>query len=132
MWGVAIAVFLVTFAIIGFGISLLLLRNCDFHRRRNSSCETTEEEAMELVPHITLNPSFNIDMLEYIEASDDGGGASQAVLNQIQAVTSAAAAESDEVNLVNSPARRGRIGAAAASSAGNSSKESSSPARPNG
>ena len=23
---------------------------------------------MELVPHITLNPSFNIDMLEYIEA----------------------------------------------------------------
>ena len=22
---------------------------------------------MELVPHITLNPSFNIDMLEYIE-----------------------------------------------------------------
>ena len=26
-----------------------------------------DEEAMELVPHITLNPSFNIDMLEYIE-----------------------------------------------------------------
>ena len=25
---------------------------------------------MELVPHITLNPSFNIDMLEYIEASE--------------------------------------------------------------
>ena len=26
---------------------------------------------MELVPHITLNPSFNIDMLEYLEAEDD-------------------------------------------------------------
>ena len=26
---------------------------------------------MELVPHITLNPSFNIDMLEYIEPSPD-------------------------------------------------------------
>ena len=25
---------------------------------------------MELVPHITLNPSFNIDMLEFIEATD--------------------------------------------------------------
>jgi hypothetical protein len=25
---------------------------------------------MELVPHITLNPSFNIDMLEYIEAEN--------------------------------------------------------------
>ncbi len=32
---------------------------------------TEEEEAMELVPHITLNPSFNIDMLEYLEAEDD-------------------------------------------------------------
>jgi len=26
---------------------------------------------MELVPHITLNPSFNIDMLEYLEAEED-------------------------------------------------------------
>ena len=26
---------------------------------------------MELVPHITLNPSFNIDMLEYLEAEDE-------------------------------------------------------------
>jgi hypothetical protein len=26
---------------------------------------------MELVPHITLNPSFNIEMLEFIEANDD-------------------------------------------------------------
>ena len=26
---------------------------------------------MELVPHITLNPSLNIEMLEFIEASDD-------------------------------------------------------------
>lgn len=25
---------------------------------------------MELVPHITLNPSFNIDMLEYIEPTE--------------------------------------------------------------
>jgi hypothetical protein len=32
---------------------------------------TEEEEAMELVPHITLNPSFNIDMLEYLEAEED-------------------------------------------------------------
>lgn len=33
--------------------------------------QATEEEEMELVPHITLNPSFNIDMLEYIEPSPD-------------------------------------------------------------
>jgi len=32
---------------------------------------TEEEEAMELVPHITLNPSFNIDMLEYLEAEEE-------------------------------------------------------------
>lgn len=33
-----------------------------------NNVQATEEEVMELVPHITLNPSFNIDMLEYIEA----------------------------------------------------------------
>lgn len=27
-----------------------------------------EDESLELVPNITLNPSFNIDMLEHIEA----------------------------------------------------------------
>ena len=26
-----------------------------------------EDESLELVPNITLNPSFNIDMLEHIE-----------------------------------------------------------------
>ena len=50
--------------------SLLLIRNCDKGRRSGhsslSGCDSTEEEAMELVPHITLNPSFNIDMLEHI------------------------------------------------------------------
>lgn len=40
-------------------------------RHEGISCEAIEdEEAMELVPHITLNPSFNIDMLEYLEAED--------------------------------------------------------------
>ena len=28
------------------------------------------EESLELVPHITLNPSFNIDMLEHIGEED--------------------------------------------------------------
>ena len=40
-------------------------------RHDGITCETVEdEEAMELVPHITLNPSFNIDMLEYLEAEE--------------------------------------------------------------
>ena len=40
-------------------------------RHDGITCEAVEdEEAMELVPHITLNPSFNIDMLEYIEAEE--------------------------------------------------------------
>ena len=33
--------------------------------------QATEDEEMELVPHITLNPSFNIDMLEYIDPSPE-------------------------------------------------------------
>lgn len=79
---ITVIVVLVTFAILGLGISLLLLRNCGKCKngRNDLSCEliqeATEEEVMELVPHITLNPSFNIDMLEYIEVEDsptDGG-----------------------------------------------------------
>ena len=31
------------------------------------------EESLELVPHITLNPSFNIDMLEHIETEYNSG-----------------------------------------------------------
>lgn len=59
----------VTFAILAFGISLVLFRNCGNQTGHSElTCEATEEEVMELVPHITLNPSFNIDMLEYIEA----------------------------------------------------------------
>ena len=41
------------------------------HNMRWLYLQATEEEEMELVPHITLNPSFNIDMLEYIEPSPD-------------------------------------------------------------
>lgn len=79
----AICLVVVTFAILALGISLVLFRNCG---RRNVhtelNCEVTEEqeELMELVPHITLNPMainsasevellpFGSDMLEYIEA----------------------------------------------------------------
>ena len=39
--------------------------------------QATEEEVLELVPHITLNPSFNIDMLEYIEAEESPTDASE-------------------------------------------------------
>jgi hypothetical protein len=62
---------LVTFAVLALGISLLTFRNCgkNVHTELNN-CEATEDEVMELVPHITLNPSFNIDMLEYIEAEN--------------------------------------------------------------
>ena len=67
---------MVTFAILGLGISLVVFRSCgctksNAIRHEGISCEAIEdEEAMELVPHITLNPSFNIDMLEYLEAED--------------------------------------------------------------
>ena len=71
-----ITVILVTFAILGLGISLVVFRSCGCAksstiRHEGITCEAVEdEEAMELVPHITLNPSFNIDMLEYLEAEE--------------------------------------------------------------
>jgi len=66
---VAICLVIVTFAILSLGISLVLFRHCGKNVHTELRCEaSTEEEVLELVPHITLNPSFNIDMLEYIEA----------------------------------------------------------------
>jgi len=65
---VAICLVVITFATLSFGISLVLFRNCGQNMHTELNCEATEEEVLELVPHITLNPSFNIDMLEYIEA----------------------------------------------------------------
>lgn len=86
---VAICLVVITCAILSLGISLVLFRHCgknvhtelngEVKSKRRSFCnfsssrimnnvQATEEEVMELVPHITLNPSFNIDMLEYIEA----------------------------------------------------------------
>lgn len=35
---------------------------------------------MELVPHITLNPSFNIDMLEYIEPEESSSSSSSSLV----------------------------------------------------
>ena len=63
---------LVTFAILGLGLVVFCSCGCgkpNGTRHDGIICEAVEdEEAMELVPHITLNPSFNIDMLEYLEA----------------------------------------------------------------
>ena len=43
---------------------------------------------MELVPHITLNPSFNIDMLEFIEASP--GSRQNSIVNPSAVIPSTA------------------------------------------
>lgn len=51
--------------------SLIICQKCSVCTLLNMNFAfqaSTEEEVLELVPHITLNPSFNIDMLEYIEA----------------------------------------------------------------
>ena len=128
---VGITVFVVTFAVIGFGISLLLIRNCDKGRRSghsSSGCDATEEEAMELVPHITLNPSFNIDMLEFEQGEDR----SDAIANQIEE----AARERDrddgsqeDTNLVRKSKPQG-VGAAPNARVATQSEVS--PSRPNG
>lgn len=69
---------------------------------------------MELVPHITLNPSFNIDMLEYIEPGDEsssgatttGGGVGETIRGDFRGIPEDDHSdEGDEVNLVNSPVR---------------------------
>lgn len=63
----SIAVSVIALATLGSGIALLLIR----HRGQTPPVRPLQEspgedESLELVPHITLNPSFNIDMLEHI------------------------------------------------------------------
>ena len=128
---VGVTVFVVTFGVIGFGISLLLIRNCDNGRRSghsSSGCDATEEEAMELVPHITLNPSFNIDMLEFEQGEDRA----DAIANHIEGAArdrSLVDGGQDGIALVGKSTPRG-IGAAANARAAASSEVS--PSRPNG
>lgn len=121
IWVVALSLIGLTCLILILGISLVLLRNCDKDRRGNA-CEeyfqTTEEEAMELVPHITLNPSFNIDMLEFIEAESTS---SSSILAHREIGSNSHDSEghhfpeehhddgSDEINLVNSPLKRKNV-----------------------
>ena len=55
---------------------------------------------MELVPHITLNPSFNIDMLEYLEAEDDSPTEEIAPARNRGGIGAASALFGDRSNLV--------------------------------
>ena len=82
---------------------------------------------MELVPHITLNPSFNIDMLEYIEPGDEsssgatttvGVGDSNNRQDILEDEEDPEDDEGDEVNLVNSPVRSNHHGGGGGSSNG--------------
>ena len=67
-WGFAVT-FVLALTMGSAGIALLLIRqrtHCQPVRPLKESPE--EDESLELVPHITLNPSFNIDMLEHLAA----------------------------------------------------------------
>jgi len=67
--GISTAISVFALVTLVSGIALLLLK----HRAHASSQahqlqqSPGEDESLELVPNITLNPSFNIDMLEHIE-----------------------------------------------------------------
>lgn len=65
--GISTAISIFALATLVSGISLLLFRNRSA-RKQQLKDSPGEDESLELVPNITLNPSFNIDMLEHIEA----------------------------------------------------------------
>ena len=48
----------------------LIILECSFSSLIDHQETVVGEESLELVPHITLNPSFNIDMLEHIGEED--------------------------------------------------------------
>lgn len=63
---ICLGVSLVGLFTLGSGIALLLVRRNNQVPSRPLEESPGEEESLELVPHITLNPSFNIDMLEHL------------------------------------------------------------------
>lgn len=65
--GISTAISIFALATLVSGIALLLFRNRTA-RKQQLKDSPGEDESLELVPNITLNPSFNIDMLEHIEA----------------------------------------------------------------
>lgn len=65
--GISTAISIFALATLVSGIALLLFRNRAARKQQHKD-DPGEDESLELVPNITLNPSFNIDMLEHIEA----------------------------------------------------------------
>jgi len=68
---ICLSVSLLGLVTVGSGIALLTIRKSSSAPAPRPLQETVVgEESLELVPHITLNPSFNIDMLEHIGEED--------------------------------------------------------------
>jgi len=68
---ICLSVSLLGLVTVGSGIALLTIRKGSSTPAPRPLQETVVgEECLELVPHITLNPSFNIDMLEHIGEED--------------------------------------------------------------
>jgi len=68
---ICLSVSLLGLVTVGSGIALLTIRKGSSTPAPRPLQETVVgEESLELVPHITLNPSFNIDMLEHIGEED--------------------------------------------------------------
>lgn len=68
---ICLSVSLLGLVTVGSGIALLTIRKGSSTPPPRPLQETVVgEESLELVPHITLNPSFNIDMLEHIGEED--------------------------------------------------------------
>jgi len=67
--GVSTAISIIALVTLVSGIGLLLVKHRS-HKKQVQHLKDSpgEDESLELVPNITLNPSFNIDMLEHIEA----------------------------------------------------------------
>jgi len=68
--GISTAISVFSLVTLVSGIALLLVRHRASRLRKQGQQlkdSPGEDESLELVPNITLNPSFNIDMLEHIE-----------------------------------------------------------------
>jgi len=66
--GISTAISIFALVTLISGIALLLIKHKSKRKQVHQLKDSPgEDESLELVPNITLNPSFNIDMLEHIE-----------------------------------------------------------------
>jgi len=101
--GISTAISIFVLVTLVSGIGLLVKQRSHKKQIQHLKDSPGEDESLELVPNITLNPSFNIDMLEHIETEyNETSGHSDHMLDHIETEYHENSGHSEHARLVSS------------------------------